>query len=260
MKSLACTPLLLLALTLSAWAEPITKTVPYAIGETQFEGTIVYQGYSSQNKPGVLMVPNWMGPTAQSVEKAARVAGDGYVVFMIDMYGKEVRPTNRAEAAAAAGSLRADRRLMRERVNAALEVFKEQAGDVPLDPSRIAAIGFCFGGGVVLELARGGTELPGVVSFHGNLDTPDPADAKRIKAKILVLHGANDPAVPDEQVQTFIQEMRDAGVDWQLIHYGGAVHSFTDPHADTPGRNEYHPLVAQRAFIAMEAFFREIFE
>ncbi len=149
---------------------------------------------------------------------------------------------------------------MRDRVNAALDVFKEQAGSVPLDSSRIAAIGFCFGGGNVLELARSGTDLPGVVSFHGNLDTPDPTDARNIKAKVLVLHGADDPLVPETQVQEFIQEMRDAEVDWQLIHYGGAVHSFTNPYADRPGRAEYHPVVAQRALTAMKTYFEEIFK
>ena len=258
-KSFVFTLSLLWLLSFPAWAETITKTVTYIIEGSQFEGTIIYQGDTSHNKPGVLMVPNWMGPTAQSVEKAARVAADAYIVFMVDMYGKQIRPTNSSEAAAAAGAVRADRPLMRKRVNAALEVFKEQA-DIPLDPSRIAAIGFCFGGGTVLELARSGTELAGVVSFHGNLDTPDPGDAQQIKTKILVLHGADDPAVPDGQVQAFITEMRGADVDWQLVHYGGAVHSFTNPYADTPGRNEYHPLVAQRAFDAMEYFFQEVFE
>jgi dienelactone hydrolase len=259
MKTLLLT-LLGLILASPAWAEPVTKTVTYTIDGIKYEGMIVYDAGMTHPSPGVLMVPNWMGPTAQSLEKATRVAADKYVVFMIDMYGKDIRPANSSEAGAAASFVRSDRGLMRKRVNAALDVFKGQAGSVPLDVSRIAAIGFCFGGGTVLELARSGTELAGVVSFHGNLDTPEPADAQRIKAKVLVLHGADDPSVPDQQVQAFVDEMRNAKVDWQLVHYGGAVHSFTDPYAAMPGRAEFHPVVAERAFGVMELFFQEIFK
>ncbi|MBM9536524.1 dienelactone hydrolase family protein [Desulfobulbus alkaliphilus] len=243
-----------------ALAGIVTKTVSYNIDENIFEGIIVYDSTANSIRPGVLMVPNWMGPSEQSLEKAARVAGDKYVVFIIDMYGREIRPKDSSEAAIAAGQVRQDRELMRKRVNVALTTFREQSDEVPLDPARIAAIGFCFGGGVVLELARSGTELKGVVSFHGNLDTPNTADAQNIQAKVLVLHGADDPLVPDEQVQTFISEMRDGDVDWQLVHYGGAVHSFTDPYASMPGRAEYHPEVARRAFTTMELFFQEIFD
>jgi len=243
-----------------ALAGTVTKTVTYTVGDKIFEGIVIYDDSSSIIRPGVLMVPNWMGPSEQSLEKAGRVAGDKYVVFMIDMYGRDIRPKDSSEAAVAAGRLRENRDLMRKRVNAALSAFKDQSNEVPLDTSRISAIGFCFGGGVVLELARSGTEIKGVVSFHGNLDTPDTSDAKNIKAKVLVLHGADDPLVQDEQVQTFIREMRDGGVDWQLVHYGGAVHSFTDPYATMTGRAEYHPVVAQRAFTAMEHFFQEIFD
>lgn len=260
MKTFLCVIILLLMSGFPALAGTVTKTVLYTIDEKVFEGTMIYDNTGDRIRPGVLMVPNWMGPSEQSLEKAARVAGEKYVVFMIDMYGRDIRPENSSEAAVAAGLVRGDRELMRKRVNGALAVFKEQSSEVPLDSSRISAIGFCFGGGVVLELARSGTELEGVVSFHGNLDTPNTADAKNIQTKVLVLHGADDPLVPDEQVQAFINEMRDGEVDWQLIHYGGAVHSFTDPYASMPGRAEYHPEVARRAFTVMELFFQEIFD
>ena len=148
---------------------------------------------------------------------------------------------------------------MRKRVNKALETFKAQRYNIPLNPEKIAAIGFCFGGGTVLELARSGTELACVISFHGNLDTPDLADAKKIKAKVLVLHGADDPYVSESAVETFIKEMKDGKVDWQLVHFGGAVHSFTDPYAKAVGRAHYHPIVSKRAFEYMESFFKEIF-
>ncbi len=260
MKTLLCAIVFILISGFPALAGTVTKTVIYNIDDKVFEGVMIYDNTSDRIRPGVLMVPNWMGPTEQSLEKAARVAGDNYVVFMIDMYGRDIRPQDSSEAAVAAGQVRENREMMRKRVNVALAAFKEQSSEVPLDPSMISAIGFCFGGGVVLELARSGSELVGVVSFHGNLDTPDTADAKNIKAKVLVLHGADDPLVPDEQVQTFIREMRNGGVDWQLVHYGGAVHSFTDPYASMPGRAEYHPEVARRAFTAMELFFQEIFD
>jgi dienelactone hydrolase len=259
MQTLLCAFVFILISGSSVLAGTVTKTVTYNIDGKIFEGILVYDSTSNTIRPGVLMVPNWMGPTEQSLEKAARVAADNYVVFMIDMYGRDIRPKNSSEAAVAAGQVRGNKELMRKRVNVAFAAFKEQSSEVPLDPSRISAIGFCFGGGVVLELARSGSELEGVVSFHGNLDTPDTADAKNIKAKVLVLHGADDPLVPEEQVQTFIREMRDGGVDWQLVHYGKAVHSFTDPYASMPGRAEYNPEVARRAFTAMELFFQEIF-
>ncbi|WP_045218468.1 dienelactone hydrolase family protein [Desulfonatronum thioautotrophicum] len=259
MKTLMLTVVLCLAWTIPAWAEMVAKSVVYNIDGEVYEGVLVFDAASSDTRPGIVMVPNWMGPSEQSIEKAARVAGQAYVVFMIDMYGQHIRPKNTEEAAAAAGQVRSDREMMRKRVNAGLETFKGLTDQAPLDASRMAAIGFCFGGGTVLELARSGTELGGVVSFHGNLDTPDTRDAENIATKVLVLHGADDPLVPDEQVLTFIQEMRNADVDWQLIHYGGAVHSFTDPYAAMPGTAEYHPVVAQRAFAAMEQFFDELF-
>jgi dienelactone hydrolase len=182
----------------------------------------------------------------------------GYAVMMADVYGTDVRPANADEAGKAAGALRSDRALLRGRTKAALAAMK---ANLPpnADPSKVAAIGFCFGGGAVLELARGGEPLAAVVSFHGNLDTPNPADANNIKTPILVLHGAIDPYVPPEQVAAFEKEMNEAKVDWQLIAYGGAVHSFTNPQANTVGKADYHPKAAARSFRAMDSLFKEVF-
>ncbi|WP_373286419.1 dienelactone hydrolase family protein [Halopseudomonas salina] len=238
-------------------AEMVSTPVAYEIGGQAYEGMLVYDDSVDDKRPGLLMVPNWMGVTEGAVEKAQRVGGSEYIVFVADMYGKDIRPQNADEAGKAAGSVRADRAMMRDRVNAALDVFKAQADGVSLDVDNIAAIGFCFGGGTVLELARSGTPVQGVVSFHGNLDTPDPENAKAIRTPVLVLHGADDPYVPQEQVQAFQEEMRNAGVDWQLNSYGGAVHSFTDPTAKMPGKAEYNPVVAERAFGAMHRFLAE---
>ena len=148
--------------------------------------------------------------------------------------------------------------LLRDRANAGLNVLRQQP---QVDPKRIAAIGYCFGGGTVLELARSGADIAGVVSFHGNLDTPNPADAKNIKAQVLVLQGGDDPLVPDEQVQAFKQEMRQAKVNWELISYGGAVHSFTnsDSGNDPSTGIAYNRTADRRSWEDMKQFFAEIF-
>ena len=240
-------------------ADIVTTRVAYDIDGQAFEGMLVYDDSITTPRPGLLMVPNWMGPTDNAARKAARVAGTRYVVFVADMYGKDVRPSNTEEAAAAAGAVRGDRPLQRRRAMAALDVLRAQ-DEVPMQQQHIGAVGFCFGGGSVLELARAGAEIGGVVSFHGNLDTPDPDDARAIRTPVLVLHGADDPYVPAEQVSAFEAEMRGAGVDWQLVSYGGAVHSFTDPTANMPGEAEYNARVAGRAFDQMNLFLDEQFE
>jgi dienelactone hydrolase len=252
-------PLALAGLVGSAEAAVVVKPVPYEIEGEAFEGLLIYDDAVTTPRPGLLMVPNWLGVGEDSAKKAARAAGDKYVVFMADMYGKAVRPSNADEAKAAATLVRGDRPLMRKRAQAAVEVLKAQTAQVALDVSKLGAIGFCFGGGAVLELARSGAELKGFVSFHGNLDTPNPNDAQNIKAPVLVLHGADDPSVSPAQLDGFVAEMKAAKTDWQLVSYGGAVHSFTNPQANVPGRNEYHPLVAVRAFKAMDDLFAEVF-
>lgn len=248
-----------LTFTPSAWAQPTTRPVAYELDGTHFTGTLVYDSAGPAQRPGVVMVPNWMGPTPAAVDMAKRIAGQDYVVLVADVYGATVRPANADQASAAAGALRADRPLLRARMNKAVNVLAAQAGTAPLDTTRLAAVGFCFGGGSVLELARSGRDVDAVVSFHGNLDTPLPARAGHIPAAVLVLHGADDPFVPAADVAAFEQEMRAAGADWQLVAYGGAVHSFSEPEAAMPGKAEYHPVVARRAFAAMRSFLAERF-
>lgn len=252
-------PLALAGLVGVAEAAVVVKPVPYEIDGEAFEGMLIYDDAVTSPRPGLLMVPDWLGVTESSAKQAELVAGDKYVVFMADMYGKAVRPSNAQEAGAAADAVRGDRALMRKRAQAAVEVLKGQTAQVALDSGKLGAIGFCFGGGAVLELARSGADLQGFVSFHGNLDTPNPADAQNIQAPVLVLHGADDPSVPPEQVEGFIAEMKAANTDWQLVSYGGAVHSFTNPQANTPGRNQYHPQVAARSYRAMNDLFDEVF-
>ena len=183
----------------------------------------------------------------------------GYVAFCADIYGKGVRPKNAAEAGALAGKYKSDRQLLRARVNAALTVLETSKF---ADPGRIAAIGYCFGGTAVLELARSGAKLNGVVSFHGGLDSPTPGDGKNIKCKVLVLHGADDPTMSPQQIAAFENEMRSGGVDWQLIKFGGAVHAFTQWNAgnDNSRGAAYNERADKRSWEYMKLFFAEIFK
>jgi dienelactone hydrolase len=246
---------------LSAGEKWVEKTLRYDLDGTSFESTLVYDGSDDEARPGILMVPNWMGPTEASLEKAKKVAGDDFVVLMVDMYGVDVRPSNSDEAGTAAGTVRADRELMRARAAKALEILRAQAGEAPLKADEIAAIGFCFGGGTVLELGRSGADLDAIVSFHGDLKSPTLADdAARTKAKVLVLHGAQDPFVPQEHVQEFVSVMNGTEVDWQLVQFSGTVHSFTDPSAAWPGQAEYNKASSERAFEMMDDLFDEIWD
>jgi dienelactone hydrolase len=236
----------------------ITKNVEYRDSNTVLEGYLAYDDAVKGKMPAVLIVHEWTGIGPYVKKRAEKLAALGYAAFAIDMYGKGIRPANADDAAKQAAIYRADRQLMRRRALAGLE----QAKKFPfVDPNRIAAIGYCFGGGVALELARSGADLKGVVTFHGNLDTPHPEDAKNIKAKILVCHGADDPHVPPEQVSAFDNEMRNAKVDWQMNIYGNAIHGFTNPDAGSdPSKGvAYNKEADRRSWAAMKDFFNEIF-
>ncbi|NET02412.1 MAG: dienelactone hydrolase family protein [Sphaerospermopsis sp. SIO1G2] len=255
--SILFTPLVIFLTSSDALAEIITKTVEYKQGNTVLEGYLAYDDSIQTKRPGVLVVHEWNGLQSYTKQRTEQLAKLGYVAFAADIYGKGVRPKNRQESAAQASFYRQDRKLLRARANAGLEVLKNL--DMT-DNSKIAAIGYCFGGGTVLELARSGAKVAGVVSFHGNLDTPNTEDAKNIKAKVLVLHGADDPFVPKQQIEDFEQEMREANVDWQLISYGGAVHAFTNPKYKGEIKGALYDRKAdKRSWKAMKQFFKEIF-
>lgn len=234
------------------------KEVSYNMGDKTFTGTVTWDDHSAKQRPGILMVPNWMGPTEASLKKAQFVASMGYVVMMVDMYGTDVRPQNSKEAGEAAGAVRGDRALMRERSLKALSEFRALEG-IPLKDNDIAAIGFCFGGGTVLELARAGADVDAVISFHGDLVSPTlESDSSNVTAKVLVLHGAEDPLVPQDDVQAFVAAMLPTEADWQLIQFSNTVHSFTDPNASMAGTAEYNPRSASRAFEYMEELLEEM--
>jgi dienelactone hydrolase len=236
-----------------------TKVVEYKKGSTTLEGYLAWDDALQTPRPGVLVVHDWMGLGDYAKMRARKLAELGYVAFAADIYGKGVRPKTPQQAAAQAGICKNDRPLMRDRVSAALDVLGHHS---LCDPRRIAAIGYCFGGTCVLELARSGADVACVVSFHGGLDTPTPADAKNIRCKVLVLHGGDDPHVPRKDVEAFQDEMRAGRVDWQLVIYGGAVHSFTNPSSgnDNSKGAAYNAKADRRSWEAMKTFFGEIFK
>jgi dienelactone hydrolase len=233
-----------------------TGVVEYRHGDVVLEGYMAYDDAVQGKRPGVLVVHEWMGHNPYVRKRAEQLAKLGYVAFALDMYGKGVRAKDGTEAAALAGKYKGDRKLMRARAGAGLDVLRNHP---MVDPRRLAAIGYCFGGTTVLELARGGADLVAVVSFHGGLDTPTPEDAKNIKGKVLALHGGDDPFVPTKQVEAFQEEMRNGGVDWQFFTYGGAVHSFTNPEAgnDNSKGAAYNEKADRRSWEDMRVFFAE---
>ena len=215
-------------------AAPVSTPISWKVGEQAFSGFVVYDDASAEKRPGLLMVPDWLGVTPNAVEKAKQVASDDYVVLVVDMYGKGVRPKNPEQAMAQVKKLYADRSAMRLRMNKALDVLRTGAGKAPVDPGRIAAFGYCFGGSSVLELARSGADVAGVVSFHGGLDTGMPAAQGAVKAPVLVLNGADDKGVAPH-IAAFEQEMNAAGADWQFVNFSGAVHCFARRAPTPPG-------------------------
>lgn len=208
--------------------------------------------------PAVLVVHQWMGPGANDEMRARKLAELGYGAFVADIYGKDTRPADVKAAGEAAGRFKGDRALFRARLTANYKKMLEMKG---VDPTNTAAIGYCFGGTGVLELARTGAGLKGVVSFHGGLDSTDAEDGKRIKAKVLVLHGADDPYVPKADIEAFIAELNGGGVTWEMTSYSGAVHAFTQKDAgdDSSKGVAYNPRADQRSWTAMTSFLADAF-
>lgn len=263
MKRLAAL-LTCLMMSLPMFAEVKTKAIVYRDGETELTGHLAWDPAMLPNPgarvvekaPAVLIVHQWMGLTDYEKGRARQLAELGYVVFAVDIYGTDFSPTNMQEAGRASGTFKNDRALFRKRLNLGLDQLKAVEY---VDPNRIAAIGYCFGGTGVLELARSGADIAGVVSFHGGLDAPRDNADENIKAKVLVLHGADDPFVPQDGIDAMKKSFKEAKVDWQMIEYSGAVHSFTQPMAgDDPSVGAaYNEKADKRSWKHMRLFFDE---
>ena len=237
-----------------------TRTVTYQIGADSFEGCVSRPAKPEGGAlPGILVAHDWTGYGPFPRERAEQLARLGYIAFALDMYGKGVHPKSPEEAGKLAGAFYKDPSLFRVRAQAALAELLKQPG---VDPQRIGAIGFCFGGATVLELARSGADVKGIVTFHGSLKTSNPAKPGEIKAKeILVLHGSRDPLVAPAEVAGFMTEMNTARVPFRLVAYPNAVHAFTNPEAgsDPAKPTAYNPAAGEAAYGEMTAFFQRLF-
>jgi len=231
-----------------------TQKVEYRDGDTELTGQLAWDNSRDDRQPGILVVHGGAGLDDHAKGRARRLAEIGFVVFACDMYGNGVAG-NRERVMARIIELRGDREKLCARARAGIEVLASQ----PRVDGRIAAVGYCFGGMTVLELARSGAELGGVVSVHGSLDTPRPASTGSVKAKILVCHGALDPHVPMAHVSAFAEEMNRAGADWQLNVYGGAMHGFTHETGPQMPGVAYNAQADARSAATMGSFFGELF-
>lgn len=244
-------------LSSAAFAAIQKELVEYKDGKASLEGFLVYDDSWTGTRPAVVIVHQWMGITDHEKNSAEKLAGQGYVAFVADIYGKGVRPTNQEEAGKFAGQYKGDIKSFRQREKAALDFI---AKNKKVDPKRLVIMGYCFGGTGALEAARAGLPVIGAVSFHGGLSTPHPEATKSVKAKLLIMHGAVDPYVPPQEVDRFVKEMNEAKADYQFISYSGAVHGFTQKMAGSdPSKGAaYNEAADRRSWQALLSFLREV--
>lgn len=235
----------------------ITKTIDYQDVSTQLEGFLAYNE-TDKPKPAVLVAHDWSGRREFACKAAERVAGMGYVGFALDMYGKDIfgADSDNERNGALMSPFAKDRALLRQRIKAALNAVRQLP---QVDAAKVAAMGYCFGGMCVLELARSGADVQGVISIHGIFSRGNVTN-KKITAKVLCLHGHDDPMVPPEQVLAFETEMTQAEVDWQVHVYGGTMHAFSNPKANNPGFGTvYKEVATNRAYQSIANFLGEVF-
>jgi dienelactone hydrolase len=234
-----------------------TKEIEYKQGETVLQGFLAWDAVEGK-RPGVLVAHEWWGHNEHARDQAKRLAEAGYVGFALDMFGKGKVTMHPKDAQAFMGEAKKDPTVIPARFHAALELLKQ---DPHVDPNRIAAIGYCFGGSVVLDEARSGADLDAVVSIHGALATKHPAEKGKVRARVLVLTGAADPFVPGEQVAAFTQEMKAAGAKFQVVSYPGVKHGFTNPNAGKAGMDalEYNADADKKSWAAVLELFKEVF-
>jgi dienelactone hydrolase len=259
MKSLVT--MIVLLSSVFAFAKVKSEKVVYAAGESKLEGFLYYDAaLFAKNKklPGVVIVHDWMGVGDYVKMRAEQMASLGYMALVADIYGQGVRPQDVKQAGELAGKYKAgDRAELRARAKAAFELL---AANKRVEASKIAAMGYCFGGTVALEMARIGLPLTGAISFHGGLNAVKADDAKNIKTKLLVLHGAIDPYVAASEVSQFQKELNEANVNYEFVAYSGAVHAFTEKHAgtDIKAGAAYNEQADKRSFVAMQNFLTEV--
>lgn len=247
----------LLTLNFQAQAAIKSEAVEYKDGKTNLEGFLVYDDTWSGPRPAVVIVHQWMGLTDYEKMRAQQLAEKGYVAFALDIYGKGVRPSSPQEAGKLVGEYKGNVKLYRQREKAALDFI---AKNKKVDPKKIVIMGYCFGGTGALEAARAGFPVIAAASFHGGLSTPAPQDTKSVKAKLLVMHGAIDPNVPQAEVEGFMKEMNTAKADYQFIAYSGAVHAFTQKMAgnDISKGAAYNEVADRRSWQAFSDFLNEV--
>jgi dienelactone hydrolase len=260
-KSL-CLSLLIFTIGIqTSGAAIINKTIDYQVNGVVLKGYLAYDNAIKGKRPGILVVHEWWGLNDYARKRARMLAKLGYTAFALDMYGDGKQATHPDDAKMFASEVMKNLPLEKARFNAGLEILHKEK---TVDPHHIAAIGYCFGGGVVLQMARSGVDIAGVASFHGMLATNEPAQSGTVKAKILVMTGADDPFVPPDQVAKFKNEMDAAKVDYKVISYPGAKHSFTNPDSDKYGKKFNLPLAYNKdadwaSWQEMQKFFHHIF-
>lgn len=253
--------LILIMAAVSAHGEVRGRPLDYTSDGTTMKGYVAYDDSFTGKRPGILVVHEFWGHNEYARSRARMLAGLGYVALALDMYGEGRQSGHPDEARKFATEIRKNMDLGQKRFISAMEVLKKQE---QTDPDRIGAIGYCFGGGIVLQMARDGLDLKGVASFHGGLATSDPAKPGAVKAKILVLNGADDTFVTPEQIDGFKKEMESAGADFRFISYPGAVHGFTNPEADENAKKYnmkigYNADADAKSWQEMKEFFTKVF-
>ncbi len=261
MRHLLQCGLLCFGLVSSAQAKVIAEEINYQSDGTTLKGYLAYDSTTKDKRPGVLVVHEWWGHNEYARERARKLAKLGYVALAVDMYGDGKQAAHPEDAQKFSSEIANNMSVGKARFEAAMAVLKAHKAT---DNSDIAAIGYCFGGAVVLQMAREGLDLDAVVSFHGSLGTAKPAQADTVKAKVMVAHGAADPFVKPEQITGFMDEMNQAGVDYRFTAYGGAVHSFTNPTADKFGEKfdlplKYNKQADEDSWRDMQIFLQQAF-
>jgi dienelactone hydrolase len=237
------------------------ERIKYQAGSVTGHGALVWNDKVSGKRPLLLVMPNWLGPTEIAIKRAQKMAGDKYIAFVACMYGDGKTCAGPPESQDMMMSVRADRVEGRKRVNAALNTMVAEAEKRGIgDSSKKAAVGFCFGGGNVLELARSGADVNAVVCLHGDLATTMPAKKGDIKAAVFVIHGSKDPVAPKADRDALEAELDDAGANWQLLDFGGRLHSFAEEETMMAGVAEYHPGAAHQTYRMLDDFIQDAFD